>query len=104
MRAPCSQRLARLAPARDCHRVPLRERNWSSVNIGLTLLSSSESRSLTPAIIGPAAVAFSGHNEGVGLCEHAICSRTVSLSVGYSGVVGANARDHAARATLGIRF
>lgn len=30
--------------------------------------------------------------------------RTVTLSVGYSGVVAANARDHAARATLGLRF
>ena len=30
--------------------------------------------------------------------------RAVSLSIGYSGVISGNARDHAARATLGIRF
>jgi hypothetical protein len=30
--------------------------------------------------------------------------RAVTLSVGCSGVIGANARDHAARATLGLRF
>ncbi|MGQ0661843.1 autotransporter outer membrane beta-barrel domain-containing protein, partial [Sphingosinicella sp.] len=30
--------------------------------------------------------------------------RTITLSIGYSGVVAANARDHAARATLGLRF
>jgi uncharacterized protein with beta-barrel porin domain len=31
-------------------------------------------------------------------------SRAISLTVGYSGVVGSNARDHAVRATMGIRF
>jgi fibronectin-binding autotransporter adhesin len=30
--------------------------------------------------------------------------RAVDLSVGYSGLVGANTRDHAARATLSVRF
>ena len=30
--------------------------------------------------------------------------RSISLSIGYSGVISSNAHDHAARATLGVRF